>query len=92
MASYQADKEKILSRLKRIEGQLRGIQRMIKDDKYCVDVLVQISSVLGATQRVGFMILDDHIKGCLKNAISSGEGGDESIQELIDVVQRFIKT
>ncbi|HEY3375401.1 MAG TPA: metal-sensitive transcriptional regulator [Candidatus Aquicultor sp.] len=91
MASYAADKEKILSRLKRIEGQLRGIQRMVNDEKYCVDVLVQISSVLGATQRVGFMILDDHIKGCVKTAVQS-DGGDEAIQELISVVQRFIKT
>lgn len=92
MASYSADKEKILSRLKRIEGQLRGIQRMVKDEKYCVDVLVQISSVLGATQRVGFMILDDHIKGCVKNALSDGENGDEAVQELVSVVQRFVKT
>lgn len=91
MVSYAADKEKILSRLKRIEGQLRGIQRMVKDDKYCVDILVQISSVLGATQRVGIILLDDHIKGCVKSAVAS-EGGDASIQELMDVIQRFIKT
>lgn len=91
MASYSADKEKILSRLKRIEGQLRGIQRMVKEDKYCVDVLVQISSVLGATQRVGFIILDNHVKGCVKSAFKNGNGEDE-IQELMDVIQRFIKT
>ncbi|MCL6472704.1 MAG: metal-sensitive transcriptional regulator [Firmicutes bacterium] len=90
MASYSADKEKILSRLKRIEGQLRGIQRMVKDDKYCVDILVQISSVLGATQRVGFIILDDHIKGCIRNALVNG-GEDATIQELIDVIERFVK-
>jgi len=90
MASYSADKEKILSRLKRIEGQLRGIQRMVKDDKYCVDILVQISSVLGATQRVGFIILDDHIKGCIRNALVNGDG-EASVQELIDVIERFAK-
>lgn len=90
MASYSADKEKILSRLKRIEGQLRGIQRMVKDDKYCVDILVQISSVLGATQRVGFIILDDHIKGCIRTALVNG-GEDATIQELIDVIERFVK-
>ncbi|MHB8840518.1 MAG: metal-sensitive transcriptional regulator [Candidatus Aquicultor sp.] len=91
MASYSADKEKILSRLKRIEGQLRGIQRMVKDDKYCVDILVQVSSVLGATQRVGFIILDDHIKGCLRGAIANGNG-DAEVQELVDIIQRFVKT
>ncbi len=90
MMPYSADKEKILSRLKRIEGQLRGIQRMVKEDKYCVDILVQVSSVLGATQRVGFIILDDHIKGCIRNAVSN-EGEDASIQELIDVIERFVK-
>jgi DNA-binding FrmR family transcriptional regulator len=90
MASYSEDKEKILSRLKRIEGQLRGIQRMVKEDKYCVDILVQISSVLGATQRVGFIILDDHIKGCIKTALQNG-AGDQSIQELIDVIERFAR-
>jgi len=91
MSSYAADKEKILSRLKRIEGQLRGIQRMVKDDKYCVDILVQISSVLGATQRVGLIILDDHIKGCVKDALAS-EDGEASVQELMNVIQRFVKT
>lgn len=90
MSSYSADKEKILSRLKRIEGQLRGIQRMVKEDKYCVDILVQISSVLGATQRVGFIILDDHIKGCIRNALINGDG-EASVQELIDVIERFAK-
>ncbi|HCG99698.1 MAG: BCR family protein [Candidatus Aquicultor primus] len=91
MTSYTADKEKILSRLKRIEGQLRGIQRMVNDEKYCVDILVQISSVLGATQRVGLIILDDHIKGCVRDALSN-EDGDSAIQELMDVIQRFVKT
>lgn len=90
MSSYSADKEKILSRLKRIEGQLRGIQRMVKEDKYCVDILVQISSVLGATQRVGFIILDNHVRGCIKTALKN-DSGDESVQELIDVIQRFVK-
>jgi CsoR family transcriptional regulator, copper-sensing transcriptional repressor len=90
MSSYSADKEKVLARLKRIEGQLRGIQRMVSEDKYCVDILVQISSVLGATQRVGYIILEDHIKGCVKQAIIDDKS-DESVQELIDVIQRFTK-
>jgi DNA-binding FrmR family transcriptional regulator len=90
MYPYSADKEKILARLKRIEGQLRGIQKMVTDDKYCVDILTQISSVQGATQRVGNLILEDHIKGCVRKAIENGHG-DESIRELIDIIQRFTK-
>jgi DNA-binding FrmR family transcriptional regulator len=90
MPSYSADKDKILARLKRIEGQLRGIQRMINEDKYCVDILVQIASVLGATQRVGHMVLNDHIKGCVHQVIVDDKG-DESIQDLIDVIQRFTR-
>jgi DNA-binding FrmR family transcriptional regulator len=91
MSSYSADKEKVLARLKRIEGQMRGIQRMVNEDKYCVDILVQVASVLGATQRVGHMILDDHIRGCVRQAIVDDKG-DASIQELIDVIQRFTKS
>jgi DNA-binding FrmR family transcriptional regulator len=90
MHSYSADKEKILARLKRIEGQLRGIQKMVTDDKYCVDILIQISSVQGATQRVGNLILEDHIKGCVREAVENDEG-DKSINELVDIIQRFTK-
>lgn len=90
MASYAQDKEKIISRLKRIEGQIRGIQRMVEEEKYCVDVFVQISSVLAATQKVGMIILENHIKGCVKDAVASGDG-DYSIKELMEVIQRFSK-
>jgi len=91
MASYSDDKEKLLSRLKRIEGQVRGIQRMIKDDKQCTDILTQISSVIGATQKVGYIILNDHVKGCIKNSLALDDDGT-AVQELLDVIQRFAKS
>ena len=91
MASYEKDVEKITTRLKRIEGQMRGIQRMVADGKYCVDILTQISSVIAATEKVGLMILRDHIKGCVRDSMS-GKDADQSIDELVMVVERFLKT
>lgn len=91
MSSYIQEKENILNRLRRIEGQTRGIQRMVEQDKYCVDVLTQLSSVIAACEKVGLIILEDHIKGCLRDAIVRGNGED-SVQELVDVVGRFIRS
>ncbi len=91
MPSYLKDKQEILVRLRRMEGQLKGIQRMVKEDKYCVDVLNQLSSVIAATQKVAAIILQDHIRGCVRDALSQDERGDDSINELMTVVERFIK-
>ena len=90
-ASYKKDIDQILARLRRIEGQMRGIQRMVSEEKYCVDVLTQISSVIAATEKVGLMILRDHIKGCVRDSLT-GKKADERIDELVDVVERFLKT
>lgn len=91
MSSYTKDKDDILIRLKRMEGQLRGIQHMVEDGKYCIDVLIQLSSIIAASQKVGLIILEDHIRGCVSDAISK-PNKDATIQELIDVVYKFIKT
>ena len=91
MSSYAKDKDDILIRLKRMEGQLRGIQRMVEDGKYCVDILIQLSSIIAASQKVGLIILEDHIRGCVSDAISKPKH-DAAIQELVDVVQKFIKS
>jgi DNA-binding FrmR family transcriptional regulator len=91
MSSYAKDKDDILIRLKRMEGQLRGIQRMVEDGKYCVDILIQLSSIIAASQKVGLIILEDHIHGCVSDAISK-PNQDAVIQELVDVVQKFIKS
>jgi len=91
VASYVHDKARLQARLRRIEGQVRGLQKMIDDEKYCVDVLTQVSSVVAALQKVGMLILEDHIRGCVRGAICDGADGDKAVDELIDVVERFVK-
>ncbi len=81
-------KDDLLIRLRRIEGQVRGLQRMIKEDKYCVDILTQVVAVRGALKKVGFKILDDHTHGCVQKAIKE-ENGDEIINELMNVIGKF---
>ncbi len=90
MSAYDKDKKNILSRLRRIEGQVRGLQKMVDEDQYCIDILTQISSVMAATKKVGLIILDDHIHGCVRDAVKK-EGGVESIDELITALERFMK-
>jgi DNA-binding FrmR family transcriptional regulator len=89
MPSYLKEKEEILVRLRRMEGQLKGIQRMIEEDKYCVDVLNQLSSVIAATQKVAAIVLRDHIRGCVRDSLSRDQLGDDYVNELVAVVERF---
>lgn len=84
----EMDKKNLIMRLKRIEGQVRGIQRMINEDKYCVDILTQISAIRGALKKVGIKILDSHTHGCVQRAIKNEEG-DAIINELMDVLTKF---
>ena len=91
MPSYTDDKRQILARLRRMEGQLKGIQKMVEQDKYCVDVLNQLSSVIAATQKVATIIMTDHIKGCVRDALTSGEDSEGKVNELVGVVERFAK-
>src|ERR1035437_2894855 len=91
MASYQKDKKEILVRLRRLEGQVKGIQKMVEEEKYCVDVLNQLSSVIAATQNLASIILSDHIKGCVRESLAHNESGDEHVNEFIATIERFIK-
>ncbi|MDQ0159964.1 metal-sensing transcriptional repressor [Alkalibacillus salilacus] len=84
------EKEKLMNRLKRIEGQVRGIQNMVEEDRYCVDILVQISAIQSALKNVGFSVTERHINHCVTDAIQKGEG-HETIQELMDVLKQFSK-
>ncbi|NLM25256.1 MAG: metal-sensitive transcriptional regulator [Firmicutes bacterium] len=77
-------------RLKRIEGQIRGIQRMIEEDKYCIDILVQVAAARAALDKVGLAIFEGHTRNCLVEAIKE-ERGEETIEELMTLVMRFIK-
>ena len=89
MPSYLNDKENILLRLRKMEGQLKGIQKMVEQDKYCVDVLNQLNSIIAATQKVAAIIMKDHIKGCVKDAITRNDHSDDYINEPVEVVERF---
>jgi DNA-binding FrmR family transcriptional regulator len=80
----------VLTRLRRIEGQVRGLQRMVEDDRYCVDVLGQISSVTNALERVGLLLLNDHIRHCVRESLADG-GGDDKVEELVVAVDRFMR-
>lgn len=85
------EKTLMINRLKRIEGQVRGIQKMIEEDRYCVDVLVQVSAINAALKKVGFNLLERHSKHCVSHAVHSGSG-DEAIDELMKVFQQFSKS
>ncbi len=85
------DKEKLQNRLRRIEGQVRGVQRMVDEEAYCVDVLTQIGSVVSALEKVGTLLLKDHVEHCVRESIEKGEGADEKIEELTQAVERFLK-
>lgn len=91
---YSADKEQLLKRLARIEGQVRGIARMIEDDRYCIDVLTQLGAVDTALAAVGHKVLDDHVKHCVAGALASGDAAEAKAKsdELLEAVQRFVKT
>jgi DNA-binding FrmR family transcriptional regulator len=84
------EKRAVVNRLKRIEGQVRGIQKMVEEDRYCVDILVQISAINAALKKVGFSLGERHAKHCVSSAVKSGEG-DEAIEELLEVMKQFSK-
>ncbi|HSO07244.1 MAG TPA: metal-sensitive transcriptional regulator [Pelomicrobium sp.] len=86
----QPHKAALIKRLARIEGQVRGVARMIEEDRYCVDVLTQIAALRSALDAVGLQLLEDHTHGCVKGAIRSGDG-EAAIAELMDVVRKFAR-
>jgi DNA-binding FrmR family transcriptional regulator len=90
---YHGDKPSLVTRLHRIEGQVRGIEKMVEDDRYCIDILTQISAVSTALESVAYKILDDHVNHCVARAIASGNERDAEIKtrELLEAVQRFAR-
>jgi DNA-binding FrmR family transcriptional regulator len=90
--SYASKKEDLTRRLKRIEGQVRGVQRMIDEDRYCVDILVQIAAIKNAIHQVGLTILESHTRGCVADALSNHTDGESKIDELMDVIRQFTKS
>jgi DNA-binding FrmR family transcriptional regulator len=88
MAGYSMNKKELQDRLRRIEGQVRGIQRMVEQDQYCIDILTQLNSVTAALRAVGLGLLDDHVRHCVKESIVQGNP-DEKVEELLAAVARF---
>ncbi|WP_407268246.1 metal-sensing transcriptional repressor [Radiobacillus sp. PE A8.2] len=86
----QGEKQKVINRLKRIEGQVRGIQKMVEEDRYCVDILVQISAIQSALKNVGFSVTERHLNHCVSDAIKDGDGR-AAIDELMSVMKQFSK-
>jgi len=87
---YTLQKDDYARRLARIEGQVRGLARMIDEDQYCIDVLTQIASVTKALQKVGLGLLDQHLHHCVLEAAERGEG-DESVSEAVQAVERLLR-
>ena len=93
MVGYSGDKAEVLTRLRRIEGQVRGLQRMVEEDTYCIDVLTQVSAVTKALQSVALVLMQDHLGHCVADAIT--EGGDAAtmkIEEATAAIARLIKS
>ncbi len=88
------EKEALVKRLHRIEGQVRGIERMVEDDRYCIDILTQIGAVTTALESLAFKILDGHVNHCVAGALASGDPdvAEEKSKELLDAVHRFSRT
>ena len=91
---YVSDKDALIKRLHRIEGQVRGIERMVDEDRYCIDILTQIGAVTTALESLGFQILDEHVRHCVAGALASGDEHEAQAkaEELLQAVHRFAKT
>ena len=88
----QADTKAVHNRLRRIEGQVRGLQRMVEEDAYCIDILTQVAAVQTALEQVAVNVLDAHVRNCVADAVSDdGPEADEKLDELMAAVRRFAK-
>lgn len=88
---YTKDIESLRRRMKRIEGQAKGILKMIEDDRYCIDVVQQLTSLAAAANEVSMIILKDHIEGCVSQAIRNQQDADRYVDELLDTIRKAMK-
>ena len=91
MPGYTKDKKNIAARLRRVEGQVRGIQKMVEEDRYCIDVLTQLNATKAALESVALRLLADHTEHCVAEAIRSGEG-KQKVRELNEAVERLVRS
>lgn len=87
---YTKDKASLLARMKKIEGQARGIQRMIEDNRYCIDIVQQLTALAAAIDEVSLLILENHIEGCVTDAIRE-QRGEDYIRELMTTIRKAVK-
>lgn len=93
MRGYTSDKDGYLKRLRRIEGQVRGLQRMVENDDYCIDVLTQISAATKALQAVSLGLMDEHLRHCVAQALADGgKDADDKIKEASDAIARLVRS
>jgi DNA-binding FrmR family transcriptional regulator len=93
VVGYELHKDQLLKRLRRIEGQVRGLQRLVASDTYCIDVLTQISATSRALQSVGIGLLHDHLDHCVRDAITAGgPAGDAKVEEAMAAIERLVKS
>ena len=88
---YTASKQQLLNRLARVEGQVRGIKGMVEEDRYCIDVITQISAMQAALEKIALGLLDGHVRVCMSPDGGAPEDPDERIQELMSAVGRLVK-
>jgi CsoR family transcriptional regulator, copper-sensing transcriptional repressor len=89
MPGYSDHKLEVKARLSRIEGQVRGIERMVDEDRYCIDILTQVNAVKAAIDKVALSLLEDHVEHCVADAMRAGEG-EEKLHELTTAIGRFL--
>ena len=93
MAGYTMTKDDLQKRLRRIEGQVRGLQRMIDEDTYCIDVLTQVSATTSALQSVALGLLDEHLRHCVSEAVAAGgPGGEAKVEEATAAIRRLVRS
>ena len=93
MASYTDRKDNYLNRLRRIEGQVRGLQRMVEEDKYCIDVLTQVAAATKALQAFSLELLEEHLATCVVDAARAGDGqAEEKVREATDAIARLVRS
>ena len=93
MASYTARRDDYLNRLRRIEGQVRGLQRMVEQDKYCIDVLTQVAAATKALQAFSLELLEEHLATCVVDAARAGDGqAEEKVREATDAIARLVRS
>ena len=93
MRGHTSDKDAVLKRLRRVEGQVRGLQRMVEDDEYCIDVLTQIAAATKALQAVSLGLLDEHLKHCVADALTEGgENADAKVREASEAIARLVRS